>query len=214
MAALRALTVVFALAVVACSGAPTGTAPVQPAATAGPQPTSLPAPSSTPAPSPLASPAAAIDPAIGLRMPPPYELEQPTSQQLAELSGNIRGLPEDVAEAAGAAYDPSDFPLGVRFIRDGPRSVGAIALVPMPAEVAELPGLLESIAAPVAAESNALLSFETVDGIKVGVLKGPIASAVAIVHGHLVMAQSGQPAVHPIDLMAAIIDANPDGFAD
>jgi hypothetical protein len=218
MAAHRARTLVIspviALAVAACSGTPATTPSPQPVVTAGPQPTELPVASSTPAPSAPASLSPGIDPAVGLRMPSPYTLEEPSSQQLAELSGNIRGLPEDVAEAAGTDAVPSDFPLGVRFVRDGPRSVGAIALVRMPAEVAQLPGLLESIAAPVAAESNALLSYETIDGVMVGVLKGPIASAVAIVHGHLVMAQSGQPAVHPVDLMAAIIEANPNGFGD
>jgi hypothetical protein len=208
MAALRALTLVIAMALAACSGGQGPTSSPPPAGTGAPQPTALPVASSPAGPSPLASPTGGVDPAIGLRIPPPYELEQPTSQQLAELSGNIRGLPEDVAEAAGAAYDPSDFPLGVRFVRDGPRSVGAIALVLLPAAVAELPGLLESIAAPVAAESNALLAYETVDGVRVAVLKGPIASALAIVDGHLVMAQSGQPAVKPIDLMTAVIAAN------
>ena len=214
MAAPRALTLVIAMAVAACSGGLVPTSSPPPAATAAPQPTTLPVTPSPPAPSPLASPTGGADPAIGLRIPPPYELEQPTGQQLAELSGNIRGLPEDVAEAAGVAFDPSELPLGVRFVRDGPRSVGAIALVRMPAEVAALPGLLESIAAPVAAESNALLSYETVDDVRVAVLKGPIASAIAIVHGHVVMAQSGQPAVRPIDLMAAILEANAAGFAD
>lgn len=35
-----------------------------------------------------------------------------------------------------------------------------------------------------------------------------IASTIAIVHGNLVMAQSGQPAVDPKDLMTAVITAN------
>jgi hypothetical protein len=75
-------------------------------------------------------------------------------------------------------------------------------------------GLLESVAPPVAAEVNALLSYETVDGVKVAVLKGPIASALAIVDGSLVMAQSGQPAVRPVDLMAAVIEASGAGPAE
>ena len=212
MAASRALTLVIALALGACSTAPS-VAPTSPSTPApAPTPSAAASPSEAPVPSPDVRPSPGVDAASGLRIPPPYELEQPSSQQLAELSGNIRGLPEDVAEAAGAGHDPSEFPLGVRFIRDGPRSVGAVALVRMPPEVASLPGLLESIAVPVAAEVNARLSYETVDGVKVAILAGPIASAVGIVHGHLVMAQSGQPAVHPIDLMAALNEANPDGF--
>jgi hypothetical protein len=86
--------------------------------------------------------------------------------------------------------------------------VAVLVVVAMPAEVAELPGLFESVAAPVAAETNARLSYETVGDVKVAVLEGPIANALALVDGHLVMAQSGQPAVHPIDLVAAVIEAS------
>ena len=204
---------IVAVVVAACSSGPLdppSPSPAEPTSSASPSVVATLA--TAPPPSTTAEPSPGPDPARGLHIPEPYVLAEPTGQQLAELSGNIRGLPEDVAEAAGGGLVPADFPIGIRFISDGPRSVGAVALVPMSAEVAALPGLLETIARPVAAESNARLSFETVDGIEVAVLQGPIASALAIVHGHVVMAQSGQPAVRPIDLMAAIIEANPDGF--
>jgi hypothetical protein len=104
--------------------------------------------------------------------------------------------------------------MGVRFIRDGSRSVGAVVVLGMPAEVAELPGLLESVAAAVAAETNAILSYETIQGVKVAVVRGPIASSLAVLHGKLVMAQSGQPAVAPKDLLTAVIAANNAGLAE
>lgn len=136
---------------------------------------------------------------------------EPSASDYEQLSGNIRGLADDLAEAAGAGHAPTDFPIGFRFIRESGKSVGVLVVLEMPADVAALPGLLESVGPPVAAEVNALLSYETVDGIKVGVLKGPIASALAIVDGYLVMAQSGQPAVHPKDLMGAVIEASGAG---
>ena len=144
-------------------------------------------------------------------MAPPYELERPTSSDLERLSGNIQGLPADLARAAGAGYAPPDFPMGVRFIRDADRSVGALVVLGMPAEVTDTPGLLESVAAAVAAEVNAVLSYETIQGVKVGVVRGPIANTLAILDGQLVMVQSGQPAVDPRDLIAAVIAANAAG---
>lgn len=214
MAAPRALTGVIALAFAACSNTPTLAPSPFAARTAEATLTALPTTSSTPVPSPLTSPSADLDPATGLQIAPPYELERPSGSDLDRLSGNIRGLSSDLAESAGAGYAPTDFPMGFRFVRDVDTSVGVIVLLGMPAEVAEMPGLLESIATAVAAEVNAVLSYETIHGVKVGVVRGPIASAVAILHGHLVMAQSGQPAVDPKDLMAAVIAANGAGFAD
>jgi hypothetical protein len=146
---------------------------------------------------------------MALQIAPPYELERPSSSDLERLSGNIRGLPDDLAKSAGAGYAPSDFPMGVRFIRDAGTSVGVLVVLAIPAEVAEQPGLLESVAAAVAAEVNAVLSYETIQGVKVGVVRGPIANTLAIVQGNLVLAQSGQPAVDPKDLMTAVIAANP-----
>jgi hypothetical protein len=143
-----------------------------------------------------------VDPATALQIAPPYELERPSGSDLDRLSGNIRGLPSDLAKSAGAGYAPTDFPMGFRFIRDAEKSVGVVVLLGMPAEVAELPGLLESIALAVAAEVNAVLSYETIRGVK-----------LAILDGHLAMTQSGQPAVDPRDLMNAIIAANGAGFA-
>ncbi len=213
MAAPRALTVVIALALAACSNTPTLSPSPVPAPTAEPTPTALPTPSSTPVPSPLTSPSAVVDPATALQIAPPYELERPSASDLDQLSGNIRGLSSDLAKSAGAGYAPNDFPMGFRFIRDADRSVGVIVLLGMPAEVAEQPGLLESVAAAVAAEVNAVLSYEMIRGVKVGVVRGPIANTLAILHGHLVMAQSGQPAVDPKDLMTAVIAANEAGFA-
>lgn len=188
MAAPRALTLVVALVLAACT--------------------------STPAASPLTSPSAAVDPAAALQIASPYELERPSASDLDGLSGNIRGLSADLAESAGAGYAPADFPMGFRFVRDADEPVGVVVLLAMPAEVAETPGLLEPIAAAVAAEVNAVLSYETIQGVKVGVVRGPIASTIAVLHGHLVMAQSGQPAVDPKDLMTAVIAANEAGFAD
>ena len=212
MAAPRALTLVVALAFAACSGTSTPSPSPVAAPTAEPTPTALHTPSSTPVPSPLTSPSADVDPATGLQIAPPYELERPSGSDLDRLSGNIQGLASDLAKSAGAGYAPTDFPMGFRFIRDADKSVGVVVLLGMPAEVAELPGLLESIAAAVAAEVNAVVSYETIRGAKVGVVRGPIASTVAILHGHLVMAQTGQPAVDPKDLMTAVIAANGAGF--
>ena len=208
MAAPRSLPLVFALALAACSNPSTLTPSPVTAPTAEATPTALPTPSSSPVPSPLAGPSAGVDPATALRIAPPYELEQPSASDFDQLSGNIRGLSSDLAEGAGAGYAPADFPIGFRFIREGDRSVAVLVVLAMPAEMAELPGLLESVAAPVAAEVNAVLSYETIGGVTVGLVRGPIASALAIVDGHLVMAQSGQPAVHPTDLMTAVIAAN------
>ena len=214
MAAPGALTLVSALvlALTACSSAPAVSPSSAPPA-AGPTPTALAIPSA-PVPSPLASASPGIDPATSLAIGSPYELVEPSASDFEQLSGNIRGLADDLAEAAGAGHAPTDFPIGFRFIHQSGRSVGVLVVLAMPGDVAELPGLLELVAPPVAAEVNALLSYETVDGVKVGLLKGPIASALAIVDGHLVMAQSGQPAVHPKDLMAAVIDASGAGAAD
>ena len=155
-----------------------------------------------------------MDPATALQIAPPYELERPSDSDFDHLSGNIQGLASDLAEGAGAGYAPTDFPMGFRFVRDANKSVGVIVVLKMPAEVAELPGLLEAVAAPVAAEVNAVLSYVTIRGVKVGVLRGPIASTLAILDGHFIMAQSGQPAVDPKDLMTAVIAANEAGFAD
>lgn len=176
MAAPRALTLVIALALAACSIVPT------------------------------------VDPASALQIAAPYELEQPSSSDLDRLSGNIRGLSSDLAASAGAEYAPTDFPMGFRFVREADQTVGLIVLLKMSAEVAEMPGLLEPIAAAVAAEVNGDLSYETIQGVKVGVVRGPNASTLAILHGHLVMAQSGLPAVDTNDLMTAVIVANGAGF--
>ena len=199
----------MALAVAACSTTSMPSPSPVAAPTAEPTPTAL----RTPVPSPLTSPSAGVDPAAGLQIAPPYELEPPSGSDLDRLSGNIQGLASDLARSAGAGYAPTDFPMGFRFLRDADKSVGVIVLLEMPGEVAELPGLLESIAAAVAAEVNAVLSYETIQGAKVGVVRGPIASTVAILHGHFVMAQTGQPAVDPKDLMTAVIAANGAGFA-
>ena len=157
---------------------------------------------------------APTDPATALQIATPYELEQPSGSDLDQLSGNIRGLSSDLAASSGGDYEPTDFPMGFRFISDADKSVGVIVLLRMPAGVAERPDLLELVAPAVAAEVNAILSYETIQGVKVGVLAGPIASTVAILHGHFVMAQSGQPGVDPMDLMTAVIAANGSGFAD
>lgn len=213
MAALRSVPLVIALAVAACSNpstltpSPVARSPVT-APTAEAAPTALPTPTSATVHSPLATPAAGVDPATAIRIAPPYELEQPSASDFDQLSGNIRGLASDLAESAGAGYAPTDFPVGFRFIRNAGNSVAVLVVIAMPAEVAELPGLLESVAAAVAAEVNAVLSYETIGGVKVGLARGPIASALAIVDGHLVMAQSGQPAVHPTDIMTAVLAAN------
>ena len=212
MPAPRALTLVFAATLAGCAN-PTAVAPsLPPVATAEPtpaiaSPAATASQSSRPAASPRTSPAIAVDPAAGLEIAPPYELDVPTSEQLAQLSGNIQGLATDLAESAGAEHAPSDFPMGARFVREGERSVGLIVVLDMPPGVAGKAGLLEPIAAAVAAEVNALLSYETIQGVKVGLVRGPIASAVAIVDGRFVMAQSGQPAVDPRDLMTAVIAA-------
>jgi hypothetical protein len=208
MAAPRSLALVLVLTFVACSNTSTLTSSPVTAPTTEATPTALPAPSSSPVPSPLASPSAGVDPATALRIAPPYELERLSASDYEQLSGNIQGLSSDLAESAGAGYARNDFPIGFRFIREADKSVGLLVVLAMPAEVAELPGLLESVAAAVAAEVNAVLSYETIGGVKVGVVRGPIASALAIVDGHLVMAQSGQPAVHPADLMTAVMAAN------
>ncbi len=208
MAVTRSLPLVIALAFAACSNPSTLTPSPVTAPTAEATPTALPTPSSSPVPSPLASPSAGVDPATALRIAPPYELEQPSASDFDQLSGNIRGLSSDLAESAGAGYAPTDFPIGFRFIREAGKSVAVLVVLAMPAEVAKLPGLLESVAAAVAAEVNAVLSYETIGGVKVGLVRGPIASALAIVDGYLVMAQSGQPAVHPTDVMTAVIAAN------
>ena len=213
MVASRALILVIALAFAACSNTSISSPSPVAEPTAEPTPTALHAPSSTPVPSQLTSPSAGVDPAIGLQIAPPYELEPPSGSDLDGLSGNILGLASDLARSAGAGYAPTDFPMGFRFIRDADKSVGVIVLLGMPAEVAERPGLLESIATAVAAEVNAVLSYETIQGANVAVVRGPIASTVAILHGHLVMAQTGQPAVDPEDLMSAVIAANGVGFA-
>ena len=212
MALPRALTLVIAVAFAACSNPPAVT-PI-PARSAEPTPTALALPSSTPAPSPLTSPSAGVDPATALQIAPPYELERPSDSDFEQLSGNIRGLAADLAGAAGTEFAPTDFPMGFRFIRNGSKTVGVLVVLGMPAGAAQLAGLLESVAPPVAAEVNALLSYETVDGVKVAVLKGPIASALAIIDGYLVMAQSGQPAVQPKDLIAAVVNASGAGSAD
>jgi hypothetical protein len=204
--AARALPIVIAFAFAACSSAPTPAPSTAPSRTADATP--VPVPSSTSIASPLTSPSAAVDPATSLEIAPPYELDPPSDSDFEQLSGNIRGLASDLALAAGSDFSPADFPMGFRFIRDGTRSVGLLVVLGAPAGVAELPGLLEAVAPPVAAEVNARLSYETVDGVQVALLKGPIASALAIVDGYLVMAQSGQPAVQPIDLMTAVIAAN------
>ena len=213
MAAPRAVTLVIALVFAACSNTPT-LAPSPSGRAAEPTPTALTLPSSTPVPLPLVSPSVDLDLANALQIAPPYELERPSSSDLDRLSGNILGLPSDLAESAGAGYAPSDFPMGFRFVRDADKSVGVIVVLGMPAEVAEMPGLLVSVAAAVAIEVNAILSYETLQGVEVGVVRGPIASTIAVLHGHLVMAQSGQPAVDPKDLMTAVIAANEAGFAD
>ncbi len=205
MAAPRSLSLVVALAFAACSNPSTLTPSPVTAPTAEATPAALPTPSSSPAP---ASPSAGVDPATALRIAPPYELEQPSASDYDQLSGNIRGLSSDLVESAGAGYAPTDFPIGFRFIRAAGKSVAVLVVLAMPAEVAEQPGLFESVAAAVAAEVNGDLSYETIGGVKVGLVSGPIASALAIVGGHLVMAQSGQPAVHPTDLMTAVIAAN------
>jgi hypothetical protein len=218
MAAPRALTLVIALALVvwalaACATPPAGTPSPIPASTVEPTPSAMPV-SSAPQATPAASTSPSVDPAAALRIAAPYALVEPSASDYEQLSGNIRGLAADLAGAAGPEFDLTDFPLGFRFIEDGPRSVGVLVVIAMPPELASVSGLLESVAPPVAAEVNALLSYETVDGVKVAVLKGPIASALAIVDGSLVMAQSGQPAVRPVDLMAAVIEASGAGPAD
>jgi hypothetical protein len=208
MAAPRSLALVIALGIAGCSNPSIVTPSPVVVPTAAVTPTALPTPSSAPVDSPLASPSAGADPATAIRIASPYELEQPTASDFDRLSGNIRGLASDVAKGAGAGYAPTDFPIGFRFIRDADEAVAVLVVLAMPAEVAEQPGLLESVAAAVAAEVNAVLSYETIGGVKVGVVRGPIANALAIVDGHLVMAQSGHPAVHPRDLMTAVIAAN------
>jgi hypothetical protein len=213
MVAPRALILVVALALAACSNTSTLSPSPVPAPTAEPTLTALPTATSAPVPSPVVSPSPDVDPATALQIAPPYELERPNGSDLDRLSGNIRGLSSDLAKSAGAGYAPTDFPMGFRFVRDADKSVGIIVLLGMPSEVAKLPGLLESIAVAVAAEVNAVLSYETIGGVKVGVVRGPIANTLAMLDGHLVMAQSGQPAVDPKDLMTAVIAANGDGFA-
>jgi hypothetical protein len=204
--------------VAACSNAPTlappSSPPSAPGPTTTPTPTAFATPAVAPVPSALASPPSGVDPATALEIAAPYELVEPSASDYGQLSGNIRGLSDDLAEAAGGGPAPAHFPLGFRFIRNAGRDVGLLAVLGMPADVVALPGMLEAVAPAVAAEVNALLSYETVDGVKVGILKGPIASALAIVDGHLVMAQSGQPAVKPIDLMTAVIAASDAGSTD
>jgi hypothetical protein len=214
MAGPRSLALVIAFAVAACSGAspptPSASTPLPAtASTAEATPSAEAAPTavSTPSPPP-ATPAARVDLALALRIAPPYELEQPSASDFDQLSGNIQGLPADLAAAAGAGYAPTDFPIGFRFIGQAGASVAVLVVLAMPGEVAELPGLLTSIAPAVAAEVNAVLSYDTIGGVEVGLLRGPIACALAIVDGHLVMVQSGQPAVRPADLMTAVIAAN------
>ena len=207
------MALVIALALAACSNAslPTpspATATADLAPTADPTPVAPPTPSSAPVPSAPSTPGATVDLDLALEIAPPYELEQPDVSDFDQLSGNIQGLPSDLAKAAGPGYAPTDFPIGFRFIHEAGRPVAVLVVLAMPAEVAELPGLLASIAPSVAAEVNAVLSYETIGGTEVGLLRGPIASALAIVDGHLVMVQSGQPAVHPADLMTAVIAAN------
>lgn len=155
-----------------------------------------------------------VDPATALQIAPPYELARPSSSDLERLSGNIRGLSADLANGAGTGYAPTDFPMGFRFVRDADMELGVIVVLGMPANVAEVPGLLDSVATAVAAEVNAILSYETIQGVRVGVVRGPNASTIAILHGHLVMAQSGLPSVDTNDLMTAVIAANGAGFAD
>ena len=213
MAAPVAIRVGIVIALAACSNPPAPTRSPFAAPSAGPTSTTLPEPSSTQAGSPLTSPSGAGDPATGLRIAPPYQLEKPSGSELAQLSGNIQGLASDLAQSAGADFTPSNFPMGARFVRDTDKDVGVIVVLDMPAEVAEMRGLLEPVAAAVAAEVNAVLSYVTIQGVKVGVIRGPIASTVAIVDGQFVMAQSGQPAVAPRDLMAAVIAANAGGLA-
>ena len=203
MVAPRALSLTIAVAIAACSNpstlAPSGVA-------TEPTTTALPTASSNLVPLPLTS--AGIDPDVALEIAPPYELEPPTPADFDNLSGQVQGLPFDLANSAGAVYAPADFPMGFRFIHEAGNEVGVVAFLEMPAEVAALPGLLESIAAAAAAEANARLTFETINGVKVGIVKGPIASTLAIVDGHLVFVQTGLPAVDPKDLMTAVIAAS------
>ena len=157
---------------------------------------------------------APADPAADLRIAPPYVLEGPDESDYANLSGQITGLPLDLARSAGAGYEASDFPLGFQFIHESGREVGVVVLLGMPAEVAALPGLLEPIATAAAAEANGRLAYETVQGVKVGLVDSPIASALAVFDGHLVFVQTGLPSVEPKDLMTAVITANEGGFAE
>jgi hypothetical protein len=207
MSAPRALALIIAVAFSACTIPPTlSPSPSGPAAE--PSTTALPSPSSVLVPLPLTSPVVDLDLADALRIAPPYELERPSSSDLVNLSGQIQGLPFDLAKSAGAGYAPSDFPMGLRFVRDGGDLVGVVVLVVMPEEVAARPGLLESIAAAAAAEANARLSYETIHGVKVGIVRGPIASTLAMLNGRLVFAQTGLPAVDPKDLITAVIATN------
>lgn len=217
MAAPRPLILVIVLTLAGCSSAPTP-APSPSASTAAePTPTAaLAVASATPVPLPEVTPAIDEDLSSALQIAPPFDFEPPSSSDIDRLSGNILGLPSDLAETAGAAYAPSDFPMGYRFVREAETSIGVIVIIALPTEVAGMPGLLESIVAAVALEVNAIEapSYETIQGVKVGLVRGPIANSLAIVHGHLVMAQSGQPAVDPRDLMAAVIAGNAAGFGD
>ena len=207
MSAPRALTLAIAVALAACTN-PATLSPSPSGPAAEPSTAALPTPSNVPVPLPVTSPTVDLDLADALRIAPPYELERPSSADFAELSGQIQGLPFDLAKSAGAGYAPSDFPIDFRFVREDGDLVGVVALVGMPDEVAAQPGLLESIAEATAAEANARLSYETIHGVKVGVVRGPIASTLAMLDGRLVFAQTGQPAVDPKDLLTAVITAN------
>lgn len=215
MAPPRALLAVLApmvvLAIAGCSSAPSAPPSASAPPTSAPTATAVATAASTAAPSSAASPTAGVDPAAGLEIAPPYALETPTITDPATLSGQIRGLPSDLAKQAGAGHAPADFPMGVRYIvRDGSQ-IGIVALLPLPADVAALPGLFEAIAAKAAAQVSAPIAYEEIQGVKVGVVRSPIASTLAIVHDYLVFVQTGQSAIDPRDLMAAVIAAN-DSF--
>ena len=205
MLAPRALALTIAVALAGCTSSAT-LVPSPSGSAAESTTTGVPSATSNLVPLPLTS--AGMDPDVALEIAPPYELEPPTGSDFDNLSGQIQGLPFDLANSAGTGYAPSDFPLGFRFIHEAGNEVGVVAFLEMPAEVAALVGLLESIATAAAAEANARLSYETINGVKVGIVQGPIASTLAIVDGHLVFVQTGLPAVDPKDLMTAVIAAS------
>ena len=212
MVAPRAFALTIALALAACTS-PATLAPSPSGSGAGPTSTTVPAGSGGAVPLPQTSFAPDMDLAAAIAIAPPYELDPPSSSEYDNLSGQIQGLPFDLAQHAGSGYAPADFPMGFRFVREGGNLVGVVALVGMPDEVAAQPGLLESIAAATAAEANARLSYETIGGLNVGIVRGPIASALVIVDGRLVFAQTGQPSVAPEELMTAVIAASGESSA-